>query len=184
MITTSTDIELKLKQASVVLDIPPKLLQNFVQFRVVRPTRRGRFYWFGESTLLQAKCAQYLRDSLGASTDYLVEFVKALAASPAFLTTPTSVRIDARPFRGANAVTIVVPVGALNADIKRRMPLASVARDLPTGRRRPGWKAEFVRTLRDAAAQLPPLSDAQILNAVRAYRRSRRRREIIVAPEP
>jgi hypothetical protein len=78
----------------------------------------------------------------------------------------------------------VVPVGALNADIKRRMPLASVARDLPTGRRRPGWKAEFVRTLRDAAAQLPPLSDAQILNAVRAYRRSRRRREIIVAPEP
>jgi hypothetical protein len=183
MNTLPIETELKLKQASVVLDMPPKLLQNFVQFRVVRPRRRGRFYWFGEAALLQAKCALYLRESLGASTEHLAGFVRALAASPAFLTMPVSVSIQSRPFHGAAAVSILVPVGALNADIKRRMPLAAVARDLPTGRRRPGWKADFVRSVRDAAAELPPLSDAQILNVVGDYRRSRSRREVTVGPE-
>ena len=183
MNTSPIETYLKLKQASVVLDMPPKLLQNFVQFRVVRPSRRGRFYWFGEAALLQAKCALYLRESLGASTEYLAGFVRALAASPAFLTMPATVRIESRPFHGAAAVSIVVPVGALSADIKRRMPLASLARDLPTGRRRPGWKADFVRSIQNTASELPPLSEAQILNAVRQYRRSRSRREVIVAPE-
>ena len=58
--------ELKLKQASVVLGTPPKELQNLVQFQVVRPRKRGRTYWFDQNTLLQAKCALYLKQSLGA----------------------------------------------------------------------------------------------------------------------
>lgn len=48
--------EFKLKQAAVVAEVPPKELQNLVQFKVVRPKRRGRAYWFDRETLLQAKC--------------------------------------------------------------------------------------------------------------------------------
>ena len=37
-------MELKLKQASAVLGVAPKDLQNLVQFKVLRPTRRDSFY--------------------------------------------------------------------------------------------------------------------------------------------
>jgi len=37
-------VELKLKQASAVLGVDPKDLQNLVQFKVLRPRRRDSFY--------------------------------------------------------------------------------------------------------------------------------------------
>ena len=115
-----------------------------------------------------------------ASTEYLADFVRALAGSRAFLAKPVSIRIQSRPYQGAPPVSIVVPVGTLRKDIERRMPLAAVARDPPSGRRRPGWKGEFIRSVQ-AAAELPPLREEQILGAVRAYRRSRSRRDVTVA---
>ena len=36
-------VELKLKQASAVLGVDPKELQNLVQFKVLRPSRRDNF---------------------------------------------------------------------------------------------------------------------------------------------
>ena len=51
------DTPLKLKQASAVLGIAPKDLQNLVQFKVLRPTRRDNFYWFENRLLLEAKIA-------------------------------------------------------------------------------------------------------------------------------
>lgn len=173
--------ELKLKQASVVLDVSPKELQNFVQFKVVRPKRRGRVYWFDRDTLLQAKCALYLKETLGASTQYLAGFVRALAGSPALATDRASVRIESRPRRGRPPVAIIVPVGTLRKELEERLPLVAVAKDLPPGRRRPGWKQEFLRSLRDAARELPELSDAQVLSLVREHRRTRGRPEIAVA---
>lgn len=172
--------ELKLKQASVVLDVSPKELQNFVQFKVVRPKRRGRVYWFDRDTLLQAKCALYLKETLGASTQYLAGFVRALAGS-ALATDRASVRIESRPRRGLPPVAIIVPVGTLRKELEERLPLVAVAKDLPPGRRRPGWKQEFLRSLRDAARELPELSDAQVLSLVREHRRTRGRPEIAVA---
>ena len=62
---------LKLKQASAVLGVPPKDLQNLVQFKVLRPTRRDNFYWFDNRLLLEAKIALYLKESLGTSTEVL-----------------------------------------------------------------------------------------------------------------
>ena len=50
-------MELKLKQASAVLGVSPKDLQNLVQFKVLRPTRRDSFYWFDNRLLLEAKVA-------------------------------------------------------------------------------------------------------------------------------
>ena len=173
--------ELKLKQASVVLDVSPKELQNFVQFKVIRPKRRGRIYTFDGDTLLQAKCALYLKETLGASTQYLAGFVRALAGSPDLAAERASVRIESSPRKGLPPVAIIVPVGMLRKELEARRPLVAVAKDRPPGRRRAGWKQEFLRTLRDAARQLPELSDEQILNVVRQHRRTRGQPEIAVA---
>lgn len=173
--------DLKLKQASVVLDVPPKALQNLVQFNVIRPRRRGRLYWFDGDTLLQAKCALYLKETLGASTDYLAGFVRALAGLTDRQTERASVRVESSPRKGSPPVTLIVPVGMLRKELEARLPLVAVAKDLPPGRRRPGWKREFLRSLRDAAGELPDLSDEQILNVVRQRRHARSRPEIAIA---
>jgi hypothetical protein len=151
--------ELKLKQASVVADVPAKDLQNLVQFKVVRPRRRGRAYWFDRETLLQAKCALYLKEALGASTEHLAGFVRALARWPDLAAERASVRIESGPWKGLPPVAIIVPVGAVRKKMEARFPLIAVAKDLPPGRRRRGWKQEFLRSLRDAALELPDLSD-------------------------
>ncbi|MPY88392.1 MAG: hypothetical protein GEU99_10740 [Luteitalea sp.] len=173
--------ELKLKQASVVADVPPKELQNLVQFKVIRPKRRGRAYWFDRDTLLQAKCAFYLKETLGASTEYLAGFVRALAGRRDLTKERASVRIESSPRPGLPPVGIIVPVGMLRRALEARIPLAAVAKDVPPGRRRPGWKQEFLRSLRDAAQEMPELSEEQILSVVRQHRRTRGRPEIAVA---
>jgi hypothetical protein len=171
---------LKLKQASVVLDVLPKELQNLVQFKVVRPVRRGRAYWFDDDALLQAKCAIYLKQALGASTKYLTAFIRALAVSRAWTRSPATIRFESRPRPGQAPIAVIVPVGRLRQEMEARLPLVAVVKDLPPGRRRPGWKAEFLRSLREAARELPPLTDAQITNVVRDRRRARARPEIAV----
>ena len=54
-------VELKLKQASAVLGVDPKDLQNLVQFKVLRPRREDSVYWFNDRMLLAAKVAFYLK---------------------------------------------------------------------------------------------------------------------------
>lgn len=71
-------VELKLKQASAVLGVPPKDLQNMVQLKVLRPRFRDNLYWFDTSLLLQAKIAFYLRDALGTSSGLLGRFTEAV----------------------------------------------------------------------------------------------------------
>jgi hypothetical protein len=53
--------EFKLKQASAVLGVTPKDLQNLVQLKVLRPPLRDSFYWFDTRLLLEAKLAFYLK---------------------------------------------------------------------------------------------------------------------------
>jgi hypothetical protein len=72
-------IKLKLKQASIVLGVTPKDLQNLVQFKVIRPARREGVCWFDRTILLQAKVAFYLKKSLGSSSDLLGRFTQVLA---------------------------------------------------------------------------------------------------------
>lgn len=173
--------ELKLKQASVVAEVPPKELQNLVQFNVVRPRRRGRAFWFDRDTLLQAKCAYYLKQTLGASTAYLTGFVQALTNQTNLAKERASVRIESSPRPGLPPVGIIVPVGMLRQQLDARLPLAEVAKDLPPGRRRRGWKREFLQSVRDAAREMPVMSDDEILNVVKQSRRMRSRPEISVA---
>src|SRR5450432_2711025 len=79
MVNLMQNITLKLKQASAVLGVPPKDLQNLVQLGVIRPARRNRVYWFDANLLLEAKVAFYLKETLGSSSDLLARFTEALS---------------------------------------------------------------------------------------------------------
>jgi hypothetical protein len=176
------NVELKLKQASVVLATPAKELQNLVQFRVIRPRKRGRTYWFDQNALLQAKCALYLKQTLGASTNYLTAFVRALDGAADLTTERGHVRVQSSAGKNRPPVEIVIPVGTLRRELEARLPMAAAAVDLPRGRKRRGWKAEFLQAVQNAAGDLPTLSDAIILSVVKQVRReSRIRPEIRLA---
>ena len=73
--------KLKLKQASAVLQVQPKELQNLVQFGVVKPQRSAGTYFFDMKVLLAAKVALYLKESLGTRTSVLSKLMDAFSAS-------------------------------------------------------------------------------------------------------
>jgi hypothetical protein len=72
----------------------------------------------------------------------------------------------------------MIPLGALAAELVRRLPLAAVAKDLPRGRKRPGWKREFLKTLSDASADLKGVSEKHVLDAIRKVRSRRNKPEL------
>jgi hypothetical protein len=76
--STRQHTPLKLKQASAVLGVAPKDLQNLVQFKVLRPTRRDNFYWFDNACCSKRRSLLYLKQSLGTSTEVLARFTHAL----------------------------------------------------------------------------------------------------------
>jgi hypothetical protein len=176
--------ELKLKQASAVLGVPPKDLQNLVQHRVIQPRRRGGLYYFDRNTLLQARVVMYLKGSLDASSAYLSKFAKAVAKLPDFVSgQPAIVRLKAEFYPDEPPLMVIIPLGALAAELERRLPLADLAKDLPRGRKRPGWKREFLKTLSDASADLQGVSERQILDAIRKVRSHRNKPELTVVAE-
>lgn len=168
-------MELKLKQASAVLGISSKELQNLVQFGVLTPRRRARVCFFDGNVLLQAKVAGYLKESLGTSTQYLVLFTKALSQfSDREVRRRNTLTLCARSGSGKTPLEVRIPIRQIRRELEQRLPLANIYRDLPRGRKRKGWKEEFLRTLREAASDLGDLSEQQITASVRSYRRSTR----------
>ena len=177
-------LELKLKQASAVLGVPPKDLQNLIQFKVLRPTRRNSLYWFDRRLLLEAKVALYLKESLGSSTDVLALFTRAL---PDFRNEDvTKVRylcLRSRPAKGREPIEVRIPLRDLANELKEQLPVAAVYQDLPRGRKRPDWKREFTRTLEAAAKDLSGVTESRIAEAIRGFRAEKKKLpEITVAP--
>jgi hypothetical protein len=165
-------VELKLKQASAVLGVDPKDLQNLVQFKVLHPVRRNSSYWFDNRLLLEAKVAFYLKELLGTSTDVLARLTQALSASlkeekPARF---RYLRIQSRPSRGGEPLEIRIPLRNLAKELEQQLPRAAMYRDLPRGRKRPGWKIEFARSLEEAGRDLSGVTETQIAAVIRAYR--------------
>lgn len=177
------DWELKLKQASAVLGVLPKDLQNFVQAGVLRPRRVGSLYYFNRKALVSAKVALYLKDSLGTSTRYLTKFTRAVSQVPGFATGEAgTVRVQA----GAGdeqPVSILIPLRGLVAELDERLPLAEQARDLPRGRKRAGWKEELRAALREGAVDLEGTSQSEITRTLKSYRRERKKPELTVVAE-
>ena len=170
-------VELKLKQASAVLGVDPKDLQNLAQFKVLRPPRRVNFYWFNSRLLLEAKVAFYLKESLGASTEVLARFIQALSNE---LNDEDTARLryvwlQSRPAKGREPIEIRIPLGDLAKELEGQLPRAAVYRDLPRGRKRPGWKREFARSLQAAARDLSGVTESRIVAAIRGYRAGKKR---------
>ena len=67
-----------------------------------------------------------------------------------------------------------IPIRQIIKELEQRLPLANIYRDIPRGRKRKGWKEEFLRTLNDAASDVGDLSDQQIIESVRSYRKASR----------
>ncbi len=176
---------LKLKQASAVLQMQPKELQNLVQFGVVKPRRSEGTYFFDASALLAAKVASYLKETLGTRTSVLSKLMEAFSASEEELKSenPKYVVFNCRLAAKEEPIKLGVPFRALGEQIEERMSRADLYRDLPRGRKRRGWKKEFLESLTEAAKDIGDVSEEDILRTVRAYRRERRAPEITVAPE-
>jgi hypothetical protein len=177
-------IELKLKQASAVLGVAPKDLQNLVQFKVLRPTRRHSFYWFDNRLLLEAKVALYLKESLGTSTEVLALFTRALSnLKDEDVTSVRYLTLRSLPARGLEPIEVRIPLRDLAKELNEQLPLAAVYQDLPRGRKRPGWKREFTRSLEVAANELSGVTESQVADAIRGFRAEKKRLpEITVGP--
>jgi hypothetical protein len=168
---------LKLKQASAVLGVPPKDLQNLVQLGVIRPVRRNSVCWFDTNLLLEAKVAFYLKESLGSSSDLLAGFTGALSKNlgKAKMGDLQDICLRSRPLTGTDAVEIKIPVRSLAQELKDQIPRASAYKDLPRGRKRAGWKKALLRTVQNAGADLGNISEEEILKTVREYRTGRKK---------
>jgi hypothetical protein len=168
------DLELKLKQASAVLGVTPKDLQNLVQFGVIKPRLRRQVFWFDKQGLLRAKVALYLRGSLGASSKVLARFTETLFEQSSFPHKRAVVTLLSRPSSGEEPLQIRVPFGSLAQEIDDRWPLGESTRDLPRGRKRLGWAGEFLAKMRAASGDLKSASKEEILRSVQLERGRKR----------
>jgi hypothetical protein len=117
-------VELKLKQASAVLGMPTKELQNLVQFGVVKPRRRRGLYSFDMLCLYEAQVAGHLKLALGTPAkkdENEIPDVLVFRSSSKYWTRPVEVRL---PFR------------QLREGLESRLQRVGVYRDLPRGRKR------------------------------------------------
>jgi hypothetical protein len=176
---------LKLKQASAVLQIQSKELQNLVQFGVVKPRRSGGTYLFDKNTLLVAKVAFCLKESLGTRTSVLSKLMDVfLASEKAFRSgNPNYIVFRCRLSAEQDPIKVGVPFRALGKQLQQQIARADLYRDLPRGRKRRGWKKEFLESLAEAARAIGEVSDEELLRTVRACRRERRAPEITVVAE-
>lgn len=176
---------LKLKQASAVLQIEPKELQNLVQFGVVKPRRSAGTYIFDANTLMVAKVAVCLKESLGTRTTILSRLMEVFLASEKKFKSgnPQYIIFKCRFSAEDDPIKVGVPFRALGEQLQEQMARSDLYRDLPRGRKRRGWKKEFLESLTEAANQIGDISDEEILQTVRAYRKERRAPEITVVAE-
>jgi hypothetical protein len=80
-------------------------------------------------------------------------------------------------------IKVSVPFRALGEQLQEQMTRAHLYKDLPRGRKRRGWKKEFLESVAEAAKDIGEVSKEEILRTVRAYRKERRAPEITVAAE-
>jgi hypothetical protein len=181
------EAQLKLKQASAALDTSPKELQNLVQFGVLKPRRRAGLIVFDGKALYAAKVALFLKKALGTNTELLSEFTNALVDRFASLPDEKAdvIVFKSRPSPGGIAVEVKVPFRALARQLEERLQVVDLYKDLPRGRKRRGWKKEFLATLREAAESMGDVSAEEVLKAIRQYRNDKKQKpEVTVEAEP
>jgi hypothetical protein len=176
---------LKLKQASAVLQMQPKELQNLVQFGIVKPRRSEGTYFFDTNALLVAKVAFYLKESLGTRTSVLSKLMEVFSTYEEKFKSenPKYIIFSCRLAEKEQPIKLGVPFRTFGEQIEERMGRADLYKDKPRGRKRRGWKKEFLESLTEAAKDIGEVSENEILRRVRTYRKEKRVPEITVAAE-
>ena len=171
-------VQLKLKQASAVLGAASKDLQNLAQFGVVKPKRRAGVFLFDTSVLCTARVALFLKDAFGTKSEILSQYTDALAKhmDDFWDSKPDFVIFTSRFPRTEVTVELKVPFRKIAEELEERLEQLPLFRDLPRGRKRPGWKKEFLASLREAAQDLDQVSEKEILHAVWQFRKQRKPR--------
>ncbi len=179
-------IQLKLREASAVLGVAPKDLQNLVQFGVLQPKRKDRFFVFDAPLLLEAKVAFYLKESLGTSVPLLARFTREIFkdASRSMSGNVSNVSILSRPARGKEVVRIEIPLQALAAELDAQLPASESLRKGIAESPSIAWKKEIVRTFEEASDDLNGVTEREILDEIKLYRAQRKKTpEITVVPQ-
>ncbi len=96
---------------------------------------------------------------------------------------PEYVIFTCRLSEGEEPIKLGVPFRSLGEQIEQGLSQAERYPDLPRGRKRPGWKKEFIETLSEAAKDMGEVSEEEILHTIRSYRQQRRMPEITIASE-
>lgn len=166
---------LKLKQASLVLQLPPKELQNFVQFGVVSP-KKGSVNEFGVSDLCRVAVAKKLKTSLGMTTERIRTLLDGskIKWDELIRTKPACVVFNAHTKEDNKEVEVRIPFRDLACELESRLVKVKLYKDLPRGRKRPGWESEFIGALQEAAEDLGDVSEEEIQRDVLEYRKSRK----------
>ena len=177
--------KLKLKQASAVLEMDPKELQNLVQFGVVKPKQREGVHFFDADTLLAAKIASYLKEYLGTRTSVLSKLINVFLASEQEFKSenPKYIVFECRRGIEEEPIKLGVPFRALGEQLEKRLSMTGLYKDLPPGRKRRGWKKEFLESLTEAAKDIGEISQEEILRNIRSYRKEKFKPEFTVAAE-
>src|SRR5215467_2023870 len=140
-----------------------------------RPSRRKTFCSFapGRSYAEQVRGLETNDQKLMAAFSACEEKFKAEA--------PNYIVFSCRFASDEEPIKLGVPFRAFEEQVEERMSRLDLYRDLPRGRKRRGWKKQFLETLTEAARDLGEISEEEILRTVRSYRRERRTPEITVA---
>jgi len=142
-------------------------------------------YFFDTSALMVAKVACYLKESLGTRMSVLSKLMEAVSASEGEFKSenPKCIMFNCRLAAEEEPIKLGVPFRAFGEQIEERMNRADLYKDLPHGKKRPGWKKEFLESLTEAAKDIGEVSGEEILRMVRSCRKERRAPEITVAAE-
>ena len=147
--------------------------------------RRG-LYFFDMLCLYQAQVAGHLKFALGTPANKLTEFVDAFSE---FLKKDENEVPDVLVFRSSSKywtrpVEVRLPFRQLRERLEERLQRVDVYRDLPRGRKRPNWKAEFLATLKEASQDIGDVSPQDVQRTIREYRTSKKEKpEITVVAE-
>lgn len=181
------NIHFKLKEASVILGVSPKDLQNLVQFGVIQPPRQNRFFVFDSATLLKAKVAFYLKESLGTSVQLLARFTTEIFKDGSLWRPdqPAIISIFSRPLGGKEPVRIDIPMRELVSELKTRIPVVKSTGGRAKSGEHTQWKEKITGTFEAAATDLKGITEKEILNEIKRFRAERKKSpEITVVALP
>jgi transposase-like protein len=78
-----------------------------------------------------------------------------------------------------------VPFRGLAQQLEERLQQVELYKDLPRGKKRPGWQMAFLAALKEAARDMGQVSSEDVSKAVRQHRNEKRQRpEVTVEAEP